>query len=259
MDNEFEDRRVVVTGGSKGIGRGIASAFASAGAKVLITGRDAGAVADAQDDMTARGQHVVGLVADASSGEDTKRMIAEAEATLGGVDILCCNAGVFPESRLESMTSDDIDTVLNINLRGTMLAVIEALPALKRSERGRVIVVSSITGNLTGVGGWSHYGASKAGQMGFVRTAALELAPYGVTVNALLPGNVLTEGVRDLGPEYERDMAASIPLGRLANEHDIGQIACFLASDAASYITGQGLVIDGGQVLPESLVGVGAG
>jgi 3-oxoacyl-[acyl-carrier protein] reductase len=115
-----------------------------------------------------------------------------------------------------------------------------------------VIITSSITGPITGYPGWSHYGASKAAQLGFLRTAAMELAPKNITVNAVLPGNIATEGLIDLGDEYMAKMAASVPAGRLGSAADIGNAALFFATDEASYVTGQTLVVDGGQILPES-------
>jgi 3-oxoacyl-[acyl-carrier protein] reductase len=124
---------------------------------------------------------------------------------------------------------------------------------LKQSGRGRIVVTSSITGPITGYPGWAHYGASKAGQLGFVRTAAIELAASGITINAIMPGNIKTEGLDGLGEDYLATMAASIPLKRLGTIEDIANGALFFASDEAGYITGQTLVIDGGQVLPESL------
>jgi len=121
-----------------------------------------------------------------------------------------------------------------------------------------VILTSSITGPITGYPGWSHYGASKAAQLGFMRTAAIELAPRGITVNAVLPGNIATEGLADLGAEYRRSMELSIPQRRLGEVTDIGNAALFFATDEAAYITGQALVIDGGQILPESLAALEA-
>jgi 3-oxoacyl-[acyl-carrier protein] reductase len=127
------------------------------------------------------------------------------------------------------------------------------LPYLKKSGQGRIILTSSITGPVTGFPGWTHYGATKAGQLGFMRTACMELAKYGITVNAVLPGNILTEGLQELGPDYEKSMAASIPLKRLGTVEDIGNAALFLASKEAGYITGQTIIVDGGQIIPESL------
>jgi 3-oxoacyl-[acyl-carrier protein] reductase len=126
------------------------------------------------------------------------------------------------------------------------------LPGLKARGKGRIIVTSSITGPITGYPGWAHYAASKAGQLGFVRTAAIELAPHNITVNAVLPGNTLTEGMEALGPEYIARMTSAIPQRRLGSVDDIAYAALFLASDEAAFITGQTIVVDGGQVLPES-------
>jgi 3-oxoacyl-[acyl-carrier protein] reductase len=132
-----------------------------------------------------------------------------------------------------------------------MLAVRACLPAMEQAGRGRIVLTSSITGPITAHPGWSHYGASKAAQLGFMRNAAVELAPLGITINAVLPGNIATEGLDDLGEDYLRDVARAIPLGRLGTVEDIAHAALFLATDEAAYITGQTLVVDGGQVLPE--------
>lgn len=241
---------VVVTGASKGIGRGIAGVFVDAGAKVLITGRDAASLQDAVAELGGDSSYVV---ADVGSREDCDRMAATAVERHGGIDVLCANAGIFPAARLDVMTPDDLQSVLGTNLNGTVFAVQACLEALTASGRGRVVVTSSITGPYTGYPGWSHYGASKAAQLGFIRTAALELAPKGITINAVLPGNIATEGLDGLGGDYLAAMAASVPQKRLGSVFDIGNAALFFATEEAGYITGQSLVVDGGQVLPESM------
>src|SRR5256886_2594522 len=259
MFTSIAGRAVVVTGGTRGIGKGIASVFARNGAKWLITGRDAEAARIAAEELQARAAaaaepgEVSFVLADVASREDCRRVAAIAQERLGGVDVLCANAGIFPDGRLEDLTEDDLDQVFGTNLKGTILSVQACLPALAASGRGRVILTSSITGPITGFPGWAHYGASKAGQLGFMRTAPIELAASGITVNAVMPGNVITEGLADLGEDYLAGMAASIPLRRLGTVDDIGYAALFLASDEAGYITGQAIVLDGGQVLPESL------
>lgn len=245
MFTSVAGRSVVVTGGTKGIGKGIAAVFARAGARVLITGRGPDAPEKLPDGVTF-------AAGDVSSAADCERIAATAIERHGGIDILCANAGIFPDRRLEEMSEADIDEVLGVNLKGTMLTVKACLPALAASGRGRVILTSSITGPMTGYPGWTHYGASKSGQLGFMRTAAMELAPKGITVNAVLPGNIATEGLADLGEEYLRGMEAAIPLRRLGTVDDIGYACLFLAGDEAAYITGHPLVVDGGQVLPES-------
>jgi 3-oxoacyl-[acyl-carrier protein] reductase len=170
----------------------------------------------------------------------------------GGLDVLCANAGIFPDAPLQTMTPDQLTEVLDVNVKGNIYSVQACLDALIASGRGRIILTSSITGPITGFPGWSHYGASKAAQLGFMRTAAIELAAYQITVNAVLPGNILTEGLADLGPDYLAQMARAIPAGSLGAPEDVGYAAAFLASDEASYITGQAIAVDGGQVLPES-------
>lgn len=253
MFTPITGRSVVVTGATRGIGKGIAAVFAGAGARVLITGRDSEAAAVTVADLSASGAEVSYVLGDVGRREDCERIAATAVERLGAIDVLCANAGIFPDAKLADMTDDDIEQVLGTNLRGTILSVQACLPALARSGHGRVVLTSSITGPITGFPGWSHYGASKAGQLGFMRTAAIELAGSGITVNAVLPGNIITEGLADLGEDYMKQMADSIPLRRLGTVADIGHAALFLASDEAGYITGQTIVVDGGQVLPESL------
>jgi 3-oxoacyl-[acyl-carrier protein] reductase len=198
--------------------------------------------------------YVHGDVADPAS---CARIVAAAVQQGGGLDVVCCNAGIFPAAPLREMTPAQLDEVLGVNLKGTFYAVQAAIPALEESRHGRVIVTSSITGPITGFSGWSHYGASKAGQLGFVRSAALELAKAQITVNAVMPGNIMTEGLGDLGDDYRATMEASVPLRRLGTIEDIANAVLFLASDEAAFITGQTLVIDGGQTIPESLEAMG--
>src|SRR6516225_7711930 len=255
MFTSIAGRVVVVTGGTRGIGKGIAGVFARNGARVLITGRDsdvARAAAEELDALAENSGEVSFVQADVSDREDCRRMAAIATERLGGIDVLCANAGVFPDSLLADMTEETLDEVLGVNLKGTVFSVQACLPALARSGRGRVILTSSITGPITGYPGWTHYGASKAGQLGFMRTAAIELAPSRVTVNAVLPGNIVTEGLASMGEDYAAGMTAAIPLRRLGTVDEIGYTALFFATDEAAYITGQTIVVDGGQVLPES-------
>ncbi|MDQ1752116.1 MAG: 3-oxoacyl-[acyl-carrier protein] reductase [Pseudonocardiales bacterium] len=255
MFSSVAGRSVIVTGASKGIGKGIAKVFADAGAKVLLVARDGDRAAAVAREL---GGSVTALAADVTDPEGCAAFAAAATERHGGIDVLCANAGVFPEKKLADLSVADIDEVLGINLKGSILSVQACLPELARSGRGRVILTSSITGPITGFPGWSHYGASKAGQLGFMRTAAIELARDKITVNAVLPGNVMTEGLAELGEDYIRGMEASVPLGNLGTVSDIGHACLFFASDEASYITGQALTIDGGQVLPESLEALNA-
>ena len=246
-------RTVIVTGGTKGIGKGIARVFAQAGANVVVVARDR-----ANGEAAAAELGATYVQADIAQAADCERMAAEAEQRFGGIDVLCANAGIFPDVKLADMTERDIDEIFAINVKGTMLSVKACMPALERSGHGRVVITSSITGPITGYPGWSHYGATKAAQLGFLRTASIELAARGITINAVMPGNIETEGLAELGPDYRAAMEASIPQKKLGTVEDIGYAALFFASDEANYITGQTIVVDGGQVQPESLMALEA-
>ncbi|MFP8941198.1 3-oxoacyl-ACP reductase FabG [Streptomyces fenghuangensis] len=253
MDNPLP-AKVAVVGGTRGIGAAITSTFVTAGADVLLTGRSVPEHVLESFRETGRrtGQTVEGLALDVTEREFAHRLAESARTSLGGLDVLCLNAGVFPNRPLADMTHADVREVFATNVESQILAVAACLPLLRESGRGRIVLTSSITGPLTGFPGWSHYGASKAAQLGFMRTAALELAPYGITVNAVAPGNVMTEGLEELGEAYLAQMAATVPLGRLARPQEIADAVEFLAGERASFITGQVITVDGGQTLPES-------
>jgi 3-oxoacyl-[acyl-carrier protein] reductase len=249
MLKSLHGRTVIVTGGSKGIGRGIARRFGQAGLNVLVVSRT---LEDAERVAGEIGPNGSAFAADVATAGGCAAMAAAALERYGAVDVLCANAGIFPSAKLSEMTEADFDLVMNTNLKGTFLAVQACLPALKRSAAGRIVITSSITGPITGYPGWSHYGASKAGQLGFMRTAAIELAPYGITVNAVMPGNILTEGMEGMGEDYIAQTAACVPMKRMGTVDDIANAALYFASEEANYVTGQTIVVDGGQILPES-------
>ncbi len=253
MLTSVEGRSVIVTGSSKGIGKGIATVFANQGARVLIVARGLSDAEATAAEIRESGGTASAFSADVTNSEELDAMAAVATERHGGIDVLCCNAGIFPQSHLENMSSDEWDLVLGTNLKGTFLAIKSCLPHLKKSSCGRIILTSSITGPITGYPGWTHYGASKSGQLGFMKTACMEFAKYGITINAVMPGNIITEGLMGLGEDYLETMAASIPLKRLGSVADIGNAALFFASDEAGYITGQTIVVDGGQTIPESV------
>ncbi len=251
---DLANKNVVVTGATKGIGYGIAAVFATAGANVAVAARSLHDLDTAVAGLDGLGPgKVIGVSVDVADPRSCQAMAEAAVDAFGGIDVLCANAGIFPEAPLATMTPDDLSTVLDVNVKGTVYSVQACLDALTRSGAGRIVITSSITGPITGFPGWSHYGASKAAQLGFMRTAAIELAAKRITVNAILPGNILTEGLQEMGEDYIAGMARSIPTGTLGTPEDIGHLAAFLATDEARYLTGQAIVVDGGQILPESL------
>lgn len=252
MFERLEGQTAIVTGASRGIGKGIARVLASSGANVMVVGRDEGACAAMAREITEKGGTSSVFLADVTELSAMKATAQAAIDRFGRIDILCANAGIFPQVSIEEMTSDQWDEVQAVNLRGMFHSVKACVPAMKAQNYGRIILTSSITGPFTGYPGWSHYGCSKAGMLGFMRTAALELAPHGITVNAVLPGNIRTEALDALGGDYVRGMEAIIPQKKLGEVDDIGYAALFFATRQAKYITGQSLVIDGGQILPES-------
>jgi len=253
MFASLEGRSVIVTGGSKGIGRGIALRFGLAGCQVLVVARNFKSAEAVAGEIGAAGGTALGFAADVTRQAEMQAMAEAAVESFGGIDILCANAGIFPAAKLGVMTEAEFDAVIGTNLKGNFLAVSACLPAMRARKNGRIILTSSITGPVTGYPGWAHYGASKAGQLGFMRTAAIELARDGITVNAVLPGNIATEGLSVMGADYVQQMEAAVPMRRLGSVADIANAALFFASDEAAYITGQSLVVDGGQILPEAL------
>jgi 3-oxoacyl-[acyl-carrier protein] reductase len=252
LAESIRGKSVIVTGASKGIGKGIARVFARHGAKVLIVGRHLNAAEAAAKELVDMGFTASGFAADVTSLKDMEAMASAAVDRHGGLDVLCANAGQFPQVKIEEMSPEMWDEVQATNLKGTFLSVKACIPGLRKSGEGRIVITSSITGPVTGFPGWSHYGATKAGQLGFMRTACMELAKDKITMNAVMPGNIVTEGLADLGADYMKGMAASVPLGHLGDVEDIGHAALFFASSEARYITGQTIIVDGGQILPES-------
>lgn len=241
----------LVTGGANGIGKGIAAALAQAGAKVII-----GDIDDTRGKETARELNGDFIELDVTQHDQVKDVVDQIVAKYERIDILASNTGVYPQIDIESLTEADWDYIQNINLKGMFFVTQAVLKVMKAQRYGRVIITSSVTGPITGYPGWAHYGASKAGQLGFMRSAALEYAKYGITVNAVQPGNVLTDGLKAQGEAYLEGTRKIIPTHELGELLDIGYAVTFFASQEAKFITGQSLVIDGGQLLPEEPDGV---
>lgn len=236
----------LVTGGANGIGKGIAEALAKAGATVII-----GDIDETHGSQTAQSLNGQFYHLDVTDKKNIDAVVEAIVAEHGKIDILASNTGVYPQIEIEELTEADWDNIQNINLKGTFLVTQAVLKQMKQQNYGRVILTSSVTGPITGYPGWAHYGATKAGQLGYMRSAALEYAKYGITINAVQPGNVLTEGLKAQGEAYLEGTRNIIPTHELGEPADIGYAVAFFAAPEAKFITGQSLVIDGGQILPE--------
>jgi 3-oxoacyl-[acyl-carrier protein] reductase len=242
----------IVTGGAQGIGFGIATVLRAEGADVVIADIDGVAAARAAAQLCDTGEHTLAVQTDVTAQTDVGNMAAEAVRRWGRIDILAANAGIYPHIPLAELGVADWNRVMAINVTGAVLAIQACVPRMTEQGYGRIVLTSSITGSVVGQPGYTHYGASKAAMLGLMRSAALEVVAAGITVNAVLPGNIRTQGFADLGAEHERRMLAAIPAHRFGEPEDVGWAVRFLASREAGYITGQTLIIDGGQVLPES-------
>jgi 3-oxoacyl-[acyl-carrier protein] reductase len=232
----------------------MAKGLATKGARVVVADLDDRAGGGFARELTDAGLTAMFHHLDVTDQGAWRQLAEDVREQFGAIGILCANAGIYPVVPLVEMTEADWDRVLDVNLKGMFFSVKACLGDMREGRYGRIVLTSSITGPLTGIHGLAHYGAAKAGVVGFMRTAALELAPDGITINAVMPGNVLTPGYTGAGldEEYVRQTEGYIPLGRLGQPEDIANAAVFLASEETGYITGQTIVIDGGQVLPET-------
>ena len=245
---QLTNRRALVTGGARGLGRMMADALAEAGADVAITSRTIASAQDAAAEIArATGRKVVGLEADVSRASDVTRLVDQAEASLGGIDILVNNAGVNIRGASEALAEADWDTVIDTNLKGPFLCARAFGPRMAARGWGRIINLGSIL-SVIALPGRAPYAASKAGVANLTRVLGLEWAAQGVTVNAICPGPFGTEMNRPLlnDPEKYAAFVAKIPMGRWGELHEIKGAAVFLASDASSFVTGSLLFVDGG-------------
>ncbi|HIA28672.1 MAG TPA: 3-oxoacyl-[acyl-carrier-protein] reductase [Planctomycetes bacterium] len=239
---DFRDSKVLVTGGSRGIGESIAAHFASAGARVAVAGRDLDRAeqACARMDGDARPFSL-----DVGSPESVENSFGAIVDDLEGLDVLVNNAGITRDKLVMALRDEDWEDVIATNLRGTFLCSRAALRPMLRQRSGRIINITSVVG-LTGNPGQGNYAASKAGIIGFTKSLAQEVASRSITVNAIAPGMIVTEMTGVLDDEQKAAIKRKIPMGRMGDTAEVAQVALFLASPAATYITGEVIRVDGG-------------
>lgn len=252
---EFDGRAVLVTGGALGIGRGIVRAFAREGAGVGIADLDAEAAQRLADEITESGGRAVVTVGDVSQAADAQRMVADAVAAFGRLDVLVNNAGIQPVGwyfRIEDTPEEVWDRIIGVNLKGVFLMSKYAIPEIRKAGRGAVVNMASVQG-LQSMPGVPSYAASKGGILSLTRNMALDYAPEGIRVVAICPGTIDSEMVRVAARAEGGDEEANVrgygafhPLGRIGQPEDVAQAVLFLASDRASFITGEYLTVDGG-------------
>ena len=245
----LQDKKVLVTGASRGIGRAIALEFARLGADVAVNyaGSEAKA-SEVVDEIKALGRDAIAIQCDVANSESVSEMVKETIEHFGRLDVLVNNAGITRDNLLMRMKESEWDDVLNTNLKGVFLCTKAVTRQMMKQRSGRIINMASIVG-VSGNAGQANYVAAKAGVIGLTKTAAKELAPRGITVNAIAPGFISTDMTNELTEEIQKLMLQQIPLARFGDPKDIAAVAAFLASDASSYMTGQTLHVDGGMVM----------
>jgi 3-oxoacyl-[acyl-carrier protein] reductase len=242
---DLTGQTAIVTGAAKGLGRAIALTLARSGAKVACVDINAESLAETVGAIRSAGGTAEPMACDVTDSRRVAEVVDEVVKLFGGVQILINNAGITRDNMILRMKDDQWDAVLNINLKGTFLFTRAAAKPMLKARQGRIINVASVSG-LMGNPGQANYSASKAGVIGLTRTVACELAGRNITVNAVAPGFIATDMTAALGEDILQEVRKQIPLGRLGDPQDVADAVLFLASDAASFITGHVLTIDGG-------------
>ena len=248
MQHHLSGKVAIVTGSTKGIGQAIAEKYASEGASVVISGRNSERANAVVKHIVDGGGQALAVIGDVSKMTDAQTLIQESVQAFGQVDILVNNAGITRDNLMMRMKEADWDDVLNINLKGAFNTIKSVSRQMMKQRGGRIINITSVVGQ-TGNAGQANYAAAKAGLIGLTKSVAKELASRGITCNAIAPGFIETDMTDALGDSVKAALLTQIPLARLGNVLDVARAAVFLASDAAAYITGQTLNVDGGMVM----------
>jgi 3-oxoacyl-[acyl-carrier protein] reductase len=241
----LEGRVALVTGGTRGIGRAIVEALLDDGAAVAFTGRDAAKVEEVAEGLQGRPGKAVGLVAEMGRGEDVQRIVAETDKRFDRLDLLVNNAGITRDGLLVRMKDADWDEVLGVNLRAAFQATRAAARLMIRQRTGRIVNLTSVAGAM-GTPGQANYAAAKAGLIGLTKSTARELAHWGILVNAIAPGLIETDMAAALSGDMRQAYVDQVPPKRIGSVQEVAAVVRFLASEGASYITGQVIHVNGG-------------
>lgn len=245
----LDGKVALVTGASRGIGREIALELAREGAKVVVNYSGSEAKAnEVVDEIKSTGREAVAIQCNVADSDSVQAMVKETISQFGALDILVNNAGITKDNLLMRMKENEWDDVININLKGVFLCTKAVTRQMMKQRSGRIINISSIVG-VSGNPGQANYVAAKSGVIGLTKTAAKELAPRGITVNAIAPGFISTDMTDQLPEDVRNEMLKQIPLNRFGDPKDIARVVSFIASESSSYMTGQTLHIDGGMVM----------
>jgi 3-oxoacyl-[acyl-carrier protein] reductase len=242
---DLTGKNALVTGSTRGIGRAIAEAFAQSGARVAVVGRD---LQRAEESASAIGNNAAGFAADVGDTAAIAKLVGDVEKAFGSIDILVNNAGITRDNLVMRLKDEDWDAVQNANLRGAFAAIRAVSRGMMKKRSGRIINIASIVG-LIGNKGQANYAASKAGLIALTKSVAKELGSRNILVNAVAPGFIETEMTAAMTQDARDALGQQIALERLGSVQDVAAMVAFLASDLASYITGQVFVVDGGMVM----------
>jgi len=246
----LQGRVAVVTGGGRGIGKGIAGKLAAAGADVIVGDIDMAQAQLTADELSRKNKKVMAAQIDVCREESVAELITRALDEFGNVDILINNAGIMFRTRLMDISVDEWERILQVNLTGPFLCTKAVIPVMKKNGFGRIVNISSSAGRSVSTLGGVHYTASKAGLLGLTRAVAKEVAPFGITVNAVCPGLIDTQMARETSTQEElENFLDSFPIKRLGSSEEIGDLVVFLCSENASYITGASVDINGGDLM----------
>jgi len=246
---KLKDRVAIITGGARGIGKAIGSAFVREGAKVCLVDVDKGMLETAKNEIRKSREEILAFPCDITKSTDVRAVMNQIQKTLGRIDILVNNAGIIRRGTIETVTEEDWDRVIEVNLKGTFNCCKAVAGIMKQQGYGKMVNVSSIAGKMGDITSAPGYGPSKAGVDALTKTLARQLAQYGINVNAVSPHAIETEMSAQWSEERRKEIIASIPLGRLGKPEDVAEAVLFLVSDGASFITGEILDVNGGALM----------